>query len=244
MYTSTIKPVKRDIQYLSESQYDRDLYTNAKYIKDSIDYNDNPFSSWLGNSSVELKQIENILRSYVQLVITNQIKEYFPNGYPGESIEKIGAGAAQDSNITLRAIKVMYWGVKQNRITTTAILYPKLKQSDPNYKIPEEPGFIERMSKNVAETTEGIVNKVGSLATGTLDAAGAIIDTTKETTEGLGVLGKYGVPVIIAGAASAVVYFMYNIARTSSADKVIKVVDKMPSKQALSDKPKKGSRRK
>lgn len=238
MRTTTLIPTSTKLEYLADSQFDRDLYTNAKYVKDSIDYNDNKLTSWFGASSVELKQVTDILRAYVQLVINNQVKEYFPNGYPGKFIEKIGAGAAQDSNLTLRAIKIMYWGVKQNRITTTAILYPKVKQSDPNYNIPDEPGFIERMGNNIANTVEGVVNKVGSLAVTTLDATGKIIDGAGNTGEGLGQLGKYGVPLILASAAGVVIFFGYNIAKTTTADKVVKVVDKIPSKRGLSDKPK------
>ena len=82
MHTTTLKPSGRNLEYLADSQFDKDIYTNAKYIKDSIDYNDNPVSIWLGNSSVELKQVSDILRAYVQLVLNGYVNEFRPNGYP------------------------------------------------------------------------------------------------------------------------------------------------------------------
>lgn len=232
MQTTTLRPVKTDIQYLADqlSKYDEDILVNAKYVKDSIDYNDHKLTSWFGKSSVELKQVEDILRAYVQLVIENYITEYSPNGYPADYMEKIGAAATQESTLALRCMKIMYWGVKQNRIPTNAILYPKNKANDPTYRIPSEPGFLENLAKNAIDTGGRILNGIGALASNTVDAANKIVDGTGDTFEGLGVLGKYGVPIAVGSAAMVIVYFGYNIAKTTTADKVIKVVDKMPSK--------------
>lgn len=232
MRTTTLKPVKTNIQYLADqvSQYDNDIRSNATYVKDSIDYNDHKLSSWLGASSVTLQQVEEILRSYVQLVINNFITVYNPSNYPAEYIEKIGAGAAQESNLALRCMKIMYWGVKQNRITTNAILYPKNKLTDPVYRVPAEPSYIEKFAKNYVEIGGKFFNGIGNLASNVVDATGKLVVGVGDTAEGLGTLGKYGVPVIIAGAAGTIIFFAFNIAKTTTADKVVKVVDKIPSR--------------
>lgn len=232
MQTTTLRPVKTDIQYLADqlSKYDEDILVNAKYVKDSIDYNDHKLTSWFGKSSIELKQVESILRAYVQLVIENYITEYSPNGYPADYMEKIGAAATQESTLALRCMKIMYWGVKQNRIPTNAILYPKNKANDPTYRIPSEPSFLESLAKNAIDTGGRIFNSIGRLASNTVDAAGDIVKAAGDTGEGLGALGKYGMPLAVGSAAMVIVFFGYNIAKTSTADKVVKVVDKMPSK--------------
>lgn len=233
MYTTNIQPSKRQLYYLSDSPYDRDIDVSATYIKDSIDYNDHPFTSWVGKSSVEYKQVSDILRAYVQLVIKNYIPEYQPNNYPKEYIERIGAAAGQTSDLSLRCMKLLYYGVKQNRIPTSNILLPKQRANDPNYTVPDEPGFIERMGKFIVDTGGGVFNKIGQLTTNTLDTANAVLDLGKDSAKGLGVLGKYGVPLAVASAAGVIIFFGYNIAKTSDADKVIRVVDKMPNVKGL-----------
>lgn len=225
---TTLKPRHLDIEYLADSRYDHDIHTNAKYIKDSIDYNDNPVASWFGKSSVTIKQIDMILRAYVQLVIDNYILEYTPNNYPAKYIEMVAGASSQTSNLTYRTLKIMYWGVKQNRIKTTAILYPKNKINDKTYRIPSDPSIITKMYNNITETAYGVVNKIGQLTTTTIDSAGKIVNAVGDTGEGLGKLGKYGVPVAVGGALMVIIYAGYNIAKTSDADKLIKVVDKVP----------------
>lgn len=229
MQTTTLRPVKNYPQHLADqlSQFDRDIETNADYVKNSIDYNDNKLTSWLGKSSVEFIQVEQILRAYVQLVLTNRIESYEPKNYPAKYIEMIGASASQESSLALRCIKIMYWGVKQNRIPTNAILYPQNKVNDPNYRIPDEPHFLQRLENNITQIGGDLFNKAGRLATGIVDTTGKIIDGVGDTSEGLGVLGKYGVPVAVGGAALVIVYFGYNIARTSTAGHVVKAIPKV-----------------
>lgn len=179
-----------DFGFLFEN---REVYEAAQIIQNELCYNDKKSRF---TCSIDLSQVRDILHSYIEVTVKNPQMPYYDTKAGANQIKtiyEVAKKSTQNDLLVSRVLKQLYYSTKQNRIKTTAILYPRDTE----------------MANDTRNS--GMLGPLKVIGNGIYDATGKIVVGASEgitgTLTGVAKLLKYLPYVVIVGGAVVATYY-------------------------------------
>lgn len=175
---------------------DEDLNVASQLIFKDLCYNDgykNQFS--LLACKLGVNQILDILIAYIEIMLANKDFPYYSDGSDknsevnNEIIKNVAKRSGQIELLTARVLRQLYWATFQNRIQTSAILYPR--------------GSKYENIEDLRNSSVGILKLPKKIVEGTANIFGNLVDTVENTSSVI----KY-LPYMVVAALGVGIYLI------------------------------------